>query len=84
MNKSHSLGIENYRGLNSNVGLVQAFAEIDLQQIKFISDAILMKKLASKKDLTQVEPHTVLAAFKKESFFSLFYEQDIVYEIVYD
>ena len=84
MNKSHSLGIDNSREINANIGLVQAFAEIDLQQVKFISDAILTKKLISKKDLAQIEPQTILTGFKKETFFSLFYEQAIVYETAYD
>ena len=84
VNKNHSLGIVNRRKNRMNVGLVQAFAEIDMQQVKFISGDILTKKRIFSKDLAQIEPWTILTNFKKETFFSLFYEQDIVYEIVYD
>ena len=84
VNENHSLGIVNRRKNNMNVGLFQAFAEIDLQQVKYISSDILTKKRVFSKDLTQIEPWTILTNFKKETFFSLFHEQDIVYETAFD
>ena len=74
VNKNHSLGIVNRRKNRMNVGLVQAFAEIDMQQVKYISGDILTKKRIFSKDLAQIEPWTILTNFKKETFFSLFYE----------
>ena len=40
--------------------------------------------MLTKSDILEIESETILSNFEKENFFSLFPEQDVVYETVYD
>ena len=49
-----------------------------------ISNEIKQKRVLTKSDILEIESETILSNFEKENFFSLFPEQDVVYETVYD
>ena len=88
VNQNNSLGFQKQaRGTEAqnHLGLIRAFAEIDLAQVKFINDLIINKSnTLQKSDLKEIEPETTVSDFEGETFFSLFSEQDLVYEVVFD
>lgn len=84
-NNINSLGFEQSSAIFENhLGLIRPFAEIDLEQIIFINDLIMNKNVLQKSDLKEIEPETTVTDFEGETFFSLFSEQDLVYETVFD
>ena len=84
MNQNNSLGFEKQPLEVQPLGLIRAFAEIDLKQIKFINELIINKNALQKSDLKEIEPETTVSDYEGETFFSLFSEQDLVYEVVFD
>ena len=49
-----------------------------------INKEIKSKFTLTRSDIFDIEPETTVVNFKEETFFSLFAEQDIVYEAAYD
>ena len=49
-----------------------------------INKEIKSKFTLTRSDIFDIEVETTVASFKEETFFSLFAEQDIVYETAYD
>ena len=84
MNKSGTLGLTRPFTSKKNLGPVRTFAEIDLEQVKYIAGLIKERDVLFNKDLSQVELETTLSIFNGKTFFSLFEEQDAVYETLYD
>jgi len=42
------------------------------------------QKAITKADLGEIEPMTAISVYKDETFFSIFAEQGIIYEVIYD
>jgi len=42
------------------------------------------QKAITKADLGEIEPKTAISVYKDETFFSIFAEQGIIYEVIYD
>ena len=78
VNNRNSLGFFKSPNLShgkvNHLGLIRAFAEIDLEQVKLINDLIINKRALQKSDFRQIEPETTVSDFEGETFFSLFSE----------
>ena len=74
VNTNNSLGFEQPSSSEGHLGLVRAYAEIDLEQVKFINVSIMKKSVLQKSDLKEIEPETIVSDFEGETFFSLFSE----------
>lgn len=86
VNRSHSLGIQLHSLAlkRPRAKLFRSFAEIDLKQIVQLSDLAASKLHLVKSDIKAIEPQTTIINFAGETFFSLFSEQDVIYEAIYD
>ena len=74
VNANKSLGLEQPSSSAGHLGLIRAYAEIDLEQVKFINNLITKKSVLQKSDLKEIEPETTVSDFEGETFFSLFSE----------
>ena len=84
MNLEQTLGFESPKSAKGLKGLVRGFAEIDLRQIKSLSDRINANLVFRKFDLEQIEPESTTSIFDGETIFSLFSDQSLLYETVLD
>ena len=55
-----------------------------MKQIEQLSDLAASKLHLVKSDIKAIEPQTTIINFAGETFFSLFSEQDVIYEAIYD
>lgn len=68
-------------------GLYRPFAEIDLFQLIKLSNLVINSrgtKEITKALVGEIEPLTTVCVYEEETFFSIFAEQGIFYEVVFD
>lgn len=84
-NTDQSLGFKRPLLVSQSRGLYRAFAEIDFRQLVSLKNTILnAKKTLTKADIGDIEPNTVNCVYKDETFWSIFAEQGIIYEVFLD
>ena len=83
-NADQTLGFKRPFLSSQSVGLNRPFSEMDFRQIMKLKDIVLRAGEIKKVDVGEIEPYTVSCVYKNETFFSMFAEQGIIYEVFYD